>query len=71
MTEQALVKTPNRSCRFLALKFGEVRKRIRNFIGLNARTRLLFLIESRICKFGRLMLPNGVIVSSCADTKCF
>ena len=71
MTEQAIGKMPIRSCRFLALQFGEARKRIRNFIGLNAGTRLLFLIESRICKSGRLMLPNGVIVSSCADTKCF
>lgn len=71
MTEQALVKTPIRSCCFLALQFGEARKQFRNLVGLNSKTRLLPLIESRICKFGRLMLPNGVIVSSCADTKCF
>lgn len=71
MTEQVIAKTPIRLCRFLALQFGEVGKRIRNFMGLNSKTRLLPLIESRICKFGRLMLPNGVIVSSCADTKCF
>lgn len=71
MAEQALGKTPNRSCRFLALQFGEARKQFRNLVGLNSRTKLLPLIESRICKFGRLMLPNGVIVSSCADTKCF
>lgn len=71
MAEQALGKTPNRSCRFLALQFGEARKQFRNLVGLNSRTRLLPLIESRICKFGRLMLLNWVIVSSCADTKCF
>lgn len=71
MAEQALGKTPNRSCRFLALQFGEARKQFRNLVGLNSRTKLLPLIESRICKFGRLMLPNGVIVSSYADTKCF
>ena len=71
MAEQALGKTPNRSCRFLALQFGEVRKQTRNFIGSNSRVGLLFLIESRICKSGRLMLLNWVIVSSCADTKCF
>lgn len=71
MTEQVIAKTPIRLCRFLALQFGEARKRTRNFIGSNSRVGLLFLIESRICKFGRLMLPNGVIVSSCADTKCF
>lgn len=71
MTEQTLDKMPIRSCRFLALQFGEARKQFRNLVGLNSRTRLLPLIESRICKFGRLMLPNGVIVSSCADTKCF
>lgn len=71
MAEQVIVKTPIRLCRFLALQFGEVRKRTRNFMGSNSRVGLLFLIESCICKSGRLMLLNWVIVSSCADTKCF